>query len=464
LSDVARLLALNVGCAASGAAVAIVAGLPVRRAWLPTIAGLALALGIATWGLAANLGAMTGIDVRLLSTALVVVAAILVATAVRRVRPPTLGSLSPPPAGALARATEAACLAALAVLSIAVLRLSSASVLDQWDGWAIWAPKAHALFVDGDAWGPVFREQAYAMQHSEYPLFLPALEALSAHAIGRFDPTLIDTEAAVVLVAFGWAAWAMLRLVVVPVVAAAVAVALVSSAPLIVNATANYADSVLAAYTALGLLGLLLWLTEGSATLLALAAIFMAAAASTKPEGVLFAVSAVAAALAVAHGFGRSVRTAAAFASGVLAVPVVWMLVNRLNGHGARNVEVMAFVDPGRASDAVHRVPIAAVRLLDEIVTGWPVATLAVALALAVACLSRLWWHALFVGLWGVLALLALVAVYYSSPYPIDWYLATSADRVVFSIVLALATVTPLLVMTAWRRATEGADERPPWR
>ena len=53
-------------------------------------------------------------------------------------------------------------------------------------------PKAHALYVEGDVWGSVFREPAYLMQHQEYPILLPALEALTARALGRFDPALID--------------------------------------------------------------------------------------------------------------------------------------------------------------------------------------------------------------------------------------------------------------------------------
>ena len=78
----------------------------------------------------------------------------------------------------------------------------------------MWGPKAHALFVEGDVWGAVFREPAYLMQHQEYPILLPALEALTASALGRFDQALIDIGPAIVLVAFGWAAWALLRLVI----------------------------------------------------------------------------------------------------------------------------------------------------------------------------------------------------------------------------------------------------------
>ena len=44
----------------------------------------------------------------------------------------------------------------VAALSVGVLRLYAATGLTQWDGWAMWAPKAHALYLDGDVWGPVF--------------------------------------------------------------------------------------------------------------------------------------------------------------------------------------------------------------------------------------------------------------------------------------------------------------------
>ena len=462
MSDFARLLALNAGFAAVGAAVVLLAGVPARRRWLSTIAGVAPAVGIATCGLASSLAAMIGIHVGLLSTGALVVGALLATRLIRGAPRPALGSLSAPRSEGFSRVVELSCLGALAVLSGGILRLSVASGLTEWDGWAMWGPKAHALLVDGDVWGPVFRAPAYAVQHPEYPVLLPALEALSAEAIGRFDATLIDIEPAIALVAFGLAAWAMLRLAVTPFIAASVALVLTGSAPLIVNSTANYADSVLAAFTALGLLGVFLWLTSGSTTMLFLAGIFLAAAASTKAEGLPFAVAAVAATGVVAHRFGRSIRTVATLACGVLAVPLVWMVVDRLNGPGSNNIEARAFIDPGYASAAADRVPTAAARLLGEIAMGWPIATLVVVAAVAVACLARLWWHALFVGLWAVLAFAALVVVYYSSTSPISWHLATSADRVVFSIVLGLATVAPLLVMPAWDRMTQRARETPP--
>jgi hypothetical protein len=89
--------------------------------------------------------------------------------------------------------------------------------------------------------------------------------------------------------------------------------------------------------------------------------------------------------------------------------------------------------------------------------------------AVAAALAARFWWEALFVGLWCALAFSALVGVYFATTAPIGWHLATSVDRVVFSIALGAATVSPLLVARVWelsrRRADEAlvgvADERP---
>jgi hypothetical protein len=454
MTDTIRLLALDIGFAVLGVAVVLLAGIPRGRSWLPTVAGLAPAAGIAACGIVASLGAMVGIDVRPLVTMALTVVALLLAWLVIRRRRPGIGSLSTPRAGAAERALELVSLAVLVVLSVAIVRLHAATVLDAWDGWAMWGPKAHALFVEGDVWGPAFREPAYRMQHQEYPVLFPALEALSASAVGRFDPALIDIESAAVLVAFGWGAWALLRLVVTPAVAGPMALALTGSAPLIENGAANYADSVVASFTALGLLCLLVWLTKGSSATLLLAGLFLAAAASTKAEGLLFALAAITAAVAVARGFGRSVRAALAFGIGVLAVPIVWTIVDRLNGPGARNVDRGALVDPGTMLDAAGRIPTAAWRLLEEIANGWLLASFAVTTAVLGACLVRLWWHAAFVGLWGALAFSALVGVYYASTAPIDWHLGTSADRVVFSIVLGLATMAPVLAGSVWERLT----------
>jgi hypothetical protein len=456
VSDAVRLLALNVGFAVVGLLIVRFAGVPGGRGWRASVVGLSPAVGLAACGLVAALCAMTGLGVGLLSTAVVVVGALAATSLLLRGRRPSRGSLAPPPAEGLAgRSVELVALVLLGALSVAILRLYAATGLAQWDGWAMWGPKAHALYVEGDVWGPAFRDPAYLMQHQEYPILFPSLEALSADSLGRFDPTLIDIESGVILVAFGWGAWAVLRLVTAPWLAAAVALALTGSVHLIDNGATNYADTAVASFTALGLLCAFVWLSRGATATLVLSAVFFAAAAATKAEGLLFAFAAITSLLATARGFGRARRPVAWFAGVVLVVPAVWAIVDRLNGPGAKNVDRAVFTDPGAMVDAAGRIPEAAWRLLSESWDGWSLACLFVAAAVAAACLVRLWWHLAFLALWGVLALVALVGVYYASVSPIDWLLTTSADRVVFSVVLGLATCAPVLVSGAWKAVIE---------
>lgn len=461
MNDAVRLIALNAAFAVVGLVVLRFAGIPGGRGWRGTLAGLSPAVGLATCGLAAAVCAMTGLGVGLLATGIVVVLVLAAAGLVLRGRRPGLASLGPRlHRGVVIRVIELALLVLLGVLSVGVLRLYAATGLTQWDGWAMWAPKAHALYVEHDVWGPVFRDPAYLMQHQEYPVLLPSLQALSADAVDRFDRALIDIETGAVLVSFGWGAWAILRLVVAPWLSAGVALALTGSVPLIDNGSGNYADTALAAFTALGFLCAFVWLSRGATALLVLSALFFAAAASTKAEGLLYALAAIAAVLAVARGFGRSLRSVAWFSVAVLAVPAMWAVVDRLNGPGAKNVDRAALTNPSAMVDASGRIPESARRLLSESWNRWPVACALVVLGLASACVARRWWEAAFGGLWGGLSLAALIGVYYANAAPIDWLLETSADRVVFSGVLGLAVSAPLLVGAAWETVVAHSDDR----
>ena len=461
MSDAIRLVALNGAFAAVGAVTAWLAGIPAGRGWRATLVGLSPAVGIAVCGLAAALCAMVGLGVGLLSAAVLVVLVLAAANLLLHGRRPPVGTLVPRPGNGIAgRTLELVALVVLAVLSVAILRVYAATGLAAWDGWAMWAPKAHALYVEGDVWGPVFRDPAYLMQHQEYPVLLPSLEALSADALGRFDRELIDIESGALLVSFGWGAWALLRLVAAPWLAAGVALGLTGSLHLIDNGSANYADTAVASFTALGLLCALVGMSKGATAPLALSAVFFAAGAMTKVEGLLFALAAIATLLATARGFGRPLRSVAGFAGAVLALPALWAVVDRLNGPGARNVDRATLTDPDAMLAASGRIPHAAWRLLTATWDGWPLACALVVAAVVAAGLVRLWWHVAFLVSWGVLAFGGLVAVYYASAAPIDWLLGTSADRVVFSVVLALASCAPVLVGRAWDVAAVRSEAR----
>jgi hypothetical protein len=459
MSDATRLIALNLGVTLAGGAALVVAGIPVRRGCIATLVGLAPLTGLALGGLAASLAAMSGVGVGIATTVAVVLVALGAGRLLTRNLPSGADAIAPVRQGSLLRVAELAFVVLLLALGARVVALAAASDLG-WDGWAVWATKAHALYVEGDVWGPVFAAPEYLMHHPQYPVLLPSLEALSASAIGRFDPNLIDIEPAVVLPAFGLAVWAVLRLVLLPAAAAAIAVALTGSPHLYVNATENYADAVVAAFVAAGLLCLFVWLTRGSTPLLVLAGLFLAAGATTKTEGLVFAIAAVVAALVVARGFERQRRAVLGLGAAVLALPVVWIVVDHVNGPSPRIFDVSMLLDPGYVADEADRIPIATARLVAEIGDGWPLLAAAIALGLLAAACARLWWPLLFVAIWGSLTIGALVAVYLATTLPFDWHLETSVDRIVFSIVLGLASVASVLVAEAYERAVVGPVSR----
>ena len=164
------------------------------------------------------------------------------------------------------------------------------------------------------------------------------------------------------------------------------------------------------------------------------------------------------AAVAVARGFGRRSGTTATFAIGVLAVPIAWMVVDRLNGPGGDNI--------GRAAFAILVISLTAAqdsRPLQVVARGdrdgWPLASIGV-----LGAVARLPGAALVAravrGALGRLVFSALVVVYYSYTAPVDWLLVTSADRVVFSLVLGLATVAPVLAVLAWHGMVGDSAEK----
>ncbi len=126
--------------------------------------------------------------------------------------------------------------------------------LIEWDGWAIWAMKARALYDFGGVTHGIFTTQPYGpLQH---PLFLPALEATGFRAIGSFDGTLIHVQLA--LLAFGFAAalWTLLRERVPAALAGATILAIAAADSTLRQLASNLADIPLAFFVALGVVAL----------------------------------------------------------------------------------------------------------------------------------------------------------------------------------------------------------------
>jgi hypothetical protein len=261
------------------------------RADLAYRLGLRYIVGVAAVGaLSAHL-TLIGVPVGI--TELVVVAVVVGALAVRRVctlpkHPSDTLSLG---GGRLALASRVIGIASFALALVVVahaMRAFSVRPLVEWDGWAIWAMKARALYDFGGVDHGVFTTLPYGpLQH---PLLFPALEATGFRAMGAFDGTLIHVQLA--LLAFGFAVglWTLLRER-VPVLAGAAILAIVAADSTLRQRRepGRHSDVVLRRA----------WRRAHSPFVarrgqrpLPVAAIMLGAATLTKPEGLLFAAAA----------------------------------------------------------------------------------------------------------------------------------------------------------------------------
>jgi hypothetical protein len=466
MSDALRLVLLGMGVAGVGLVFLRAAGLPCARPWLPTVLGLLPLTGLALVGVIAFLLAFAGIGLHLW---IVLPAALLVALAgsARLPRSDRLGALAPPESTRAGRLAEAAGVAVLVGQGAAVCAWFAVRPLDVWDGWAIWAAHSHALYVDGDTWGPVFRSGEYAMQHPEYPGVFPALQALVAEAVGRFDMFLIHLVPGVVLAAFGLAVWALLRLTVVPWFAALSGIAASGVPALVANAGANYADAVLAAFVAAGVLCLATWLRQPATAVLVLSAPFLAAGALLKREGLLFVLAGLVAAAVVTPRTRDRLRALAVLAFLTVAPAVLWTVVASSGGTRGAEFDYTSLLDPSGLGGEVRRARLSASTMLGSMADHWTYAVVISLLAVLAALLTGRRREAGFVVGWVGLSLAGLLATYATSTIDIGWYLATSADRVVFTVALGAAVIAPVLVGAALeelrvpRRRAAGAVGEP---
>ncbi len=104
-----------------------------------------------------------------------------------------------------------AAVAALAAWLAECARAFAVAPLDRYDAWAIWALKGHALYAFGWADPTIFAGQEYRFANLDYPLLLPSLEAIDFRAMGAFDTRLLHLQFLLLLVAALAALGAVLR-------------------------------------------------------------------------------------------------------------------------------------------------------------------------------------------------------------------------------------------------------------
>ena len=328
--------------------------------------------------------------------------------------------------------------------------------LAEWDAWSIWTRKALVIFMYDALPTEFFGSSAYSFAHGEYPLLVPVFEATHFRAMGTADTQAMHAQFWVLLVAFSWAlaflAWRARR----SVLTFGIVAALTTLPPMYAQLLTGYADIPLAFFLALGMLLLGYWLANRRSAELLLAALFLAAAANTKNEGLMAAVIAlvVAAILAVTERRRSLVPFAGAlavFALGVLPWRI-WTKVHDIES----GVPLGDGLSPGYLADNAERAWPSVEALYTQLVNQetWSY-VVPVALALVVASLvTRVQPRvAAFYLASGAAFFAALVWVYWVSTIPLQIYLTTSAYRVVAGIAaISLAAVVHLVQLEAPER------------
>jgi hypothetical protein len=337
-------------------------------------------------------------------------------------------------------------LAVTAAFFVQATRLFAVKPLVEFDGWAIWATRAQALYDFGHPVAPVFTDPTYpALQ---YPLLLPSLEALDFRFMGTFDGSLIHLQLLGFAIAFVSGAWILLRNQAPSVLLAAVLLAIVTAPTFFHQLPSNFADVPLALFVALGVASLAAWLASGGQGLLPAAALLLGAAALTKNEGELFALAAYASAFLAA---GRSRRRPVALAAAAtFALELPWRIWVQAHHLPTRDYALSNLFDPSYLWHHRSRVGPSAHELLTQIWASgsWSYIVPLVLLGLAAAPLMRRTRVAAFGAAWLVLSFAGLVAIYWISRNPLSSHLFNSSDRTIDSLVIGGALLVPVLLST----------------
>jgi hypothetical protein len=341
---------------------------------------------------------------------------------------------------------------AIGWILIAEARTMAVKPLAEWDGWVLWATKARILYEHPADGAAILQADSYGAP--SYPFGLPALEAATMRAVGHFDGTLLDLQQLALVAAAIVGIWALLRRVAHPLVTGLALLATLASSQIAYQLTTNYADVPLAFLTALGVVAGAVWLTEaseGRPWMLVCFSVFLAAAAWTKNEGLLFGAAAAAALLGASVAGKRNLRQALAAVGGFVTLAAPWQIYAAANGLKTHDYNLGDLLDLGLLRDRADRVWPAAHELLQEmkVADNWGASLAIIVLGVATALLTRRRLAGLYAVSWLVLAFCGLVATYWISNHRIDHDLENSSYRTIVTLLVTGLCLTPLLLDAA---------------
>jgi hypothetical protein len=428
--------------------VAVLFGARSWESWseLFRLSGFAYMLGVAATGVALVIELVAGLDLSLLSilaTGLgLAAAAVLVGRALGRSLP--RGRVF---SGRISLTT--ALFGALTIVySEALFRSGRLAGLYDFDGWAFWVPKAKALYFFGGLDHQFFAQ----LPGPSYPPLVPALEAAAFRFMGSPDVVTLHLQFWFFFVGFIGALIGLLAPRVSPLLLWPPILLLAVTPHVLGYALQEQGDFVLDQFFGLAALLVGLWLIEHARWQLACAALFSAAAMSTKREGYILVACITIAALVASWRKARLLWPRLLFAVALaVALTVPWrvfLLVHDLSRGGAEAGGSGLFKHADRAWPSL-RLAVSAMFDYDIWLVVAPLMLLAIGAA-AVAGATRLAAYAtLLVGL----ALAAFAWVTWAFPsLPITKEAAVNPIvRLTGSLAFASTALIPPLLAAAWR-------------
>ncbi len=447
MSGAAAVLTVTALLTVCGIGVLAVLGVAGSPTALARSSGLAPLAGMAWAGIAAALLATAG--TRLGITGLVgLTVATCAAGAVRIALAPSEPKPTGTPGRRPSRPERAVVIVALAIMAVVgafAVAAFRVKPLVEYDGWAMWGMKAKAIAVLGSADPAVFASEAYERLHIEYPLLLPALHALPLQASSGFSSNTVVLQCLAIGVAGLLAIWALFRDRVRPGLLLAFVAAIAAAPAYLIQLGTGYADVPLAAFVACGLGAAARWLVDDRLAWLALATLFLAAAILTKNEGLLFTAAVYVPLFIVGSGRRRAISVSALIVAVVFAP---WRAYVTAHDLGAPDYDLSSSLNIPWIAGRLDRAPVAAYGLLEQALDPRQFGLLLV-IGLAASGLAIAGRHrplGILAGGFAALSFAGLTWIYVLTPNEVSDYLKTNANRVVMSLVVALAAVCPLLI------------------
>jgi len=339
--------------------------------------------------------------------------------------------------------------AALAALVVEYARAFRVAPLNRYDAWAIWALKGHALYAFGWADPVVFAGTSYRFANLDYPLLLPSLEAIDFRTMGAFDTRLLHVQFLLFLVAAALALVALLRDVVPPLLLWSSVLALAIAPAVFDQLLTAYADLPLALVFGVGVAAAGRWSSTNERWTLAVATLCFGGALLTKNEGSLVVLAVFLGLLLIARRRWRALALAAAVD---VALVVPWRIYTTIHHVHDINYSLLDSFDYGHIHGRAGVGPIAFRTLGEQMIDPgqWgllvPISAAIVVIALATGPRKL----PLFAVVWTLVSWLGLSWIYVVSHYEYSYYLDSTKERVVASIVVGLAALTPLIAAEAW--------------